>query len=804
VSRTVLGHTVLRTEDPALLTGEARFVADLDPAVDAASDAGSPPRQGADPDAGSSSRRGAASDTDADRPSGPGTEAGAAESSRPATGQAVLHAVFVRSMVAHGRITGIETEDARSAPGVHSVWSGQELGLPPQSALGREPDFARPRLVTDRVRYVGEPVAVVLAESPEAALDASELVIVNVDPLPAVTDPVVAAGDEAPLLFPEHGSNVVGGRHGAPDDTLFDGADVVVRARLRHNRMAPVPLEPNGCLAVPEGDGRVTVWASTQSVFGVRDEVAKALGLQPDRVRVRAPWIGGGFGAKGGVYVEQVVVAALACRTGRPVRWVESRSENLVAMTHGRAQVHDIEVGADRDGRITALRVRGWADVGAYPVRSVFVPLTRAMASGVYAIPKMDFQAVSVVTNTTPIGPYRGAGRPEAAALTERAVDLVADELGLDPVEVRRRNFPDPAAFPFTTAMGTTYDTGDYAKALDEALRLADYETLRAEQRELRAAGSHRLLGIGVACYVETTGRGGEFGSVRVEGDGNVTVTTGSVPHGQGHETAWAQIAAEVLGVPFASVRVRHSDTAVVDHGIGTFGSRSTQLAGSAVHRSASEVRERARRLAAEMLEAAAEDVVVTDDGGWSVAGVPARAMSWGEVASEAARRGEPLVHAVDFDSDGSYPFGCHVAVVEGDRDTGRVELRSMVAVDDCGRVVNPLLAEGQVHGGLAQGIAQILFEGVQYDGAGNPLTTSLVDYLVPSAADLPSFVTAHTETPTPRNPLGAKGIGESGTTGSISAVWNAVIDALEPFGVRHLDPPFTPEVVWRAVNASR
>lgn len=763
MTRTVLGHAVLRSEDPALLTGGARFLADLD------------------------------ADAEID-PVAPDDVVG-----RPDT----LHAVFVRSTDAHGLITGIDADDARTAPGVHSVWTGHDLGLPPQDAFGREPTMTRPRLATERVRFVGEPVAVVLADSPTAALDASELVLVDVDPLPAVVDPVLAANDEAPQLFPDHGSNIVGGRHRDPDAALFDDAEVIVRARLRHNRLAAVPLEPNGCLAVPDGEGGVTVWASSQTVFAVRDGVAQALGLHADQVRVRAPWIGGGFGAKGGVYPEQVVVAALACRTGRPVRWVETRSENLVAMTHGRGQVHDIEVGARRDGRITALRVRGWADMGAYPVRGVLAALmTRAMASGVYAIPTVDYQALTVVTNTTPIGPYRGAGRPEAAAVGERAIDLVADELGLDPVVVRRRNFPDPAAFPFTTATGTTYDTGDYAKALDEALRLAGYDALRAEQRERRASGSDRLLGIGVACYVESSGRGGEFGSVRVEDDGSVTVVTGSVPHGQGHETAWAQIAAEVLGVSFEAVRVRHSDTAVVDHGVGTYGSRSTQLAGSAVHRAADEVRERARRLAGEMLEAATADIVVMDGGRLGVTGVPARALSWGELAGEAARRGEPLVHAVDFESDGTFPFGCHVAVVEVDRDTGRVELGRMVAVDDCGRVINPLLAEGQVHGGLAQGIAQMLFEGVRYDDDGNPLTTSLIDYLVPSAADLPSFVTAHTETPTPRNPLGAKGIGESGTTGSISAVWNAVVDALEPFGVRHLDPPFTPEVVWRAMQA--
>jgi aerobic carbon-monoxide dehydrogenase large subunit len=726
-------------------------------------------------------------------------------------GTGALHAVFVRSPMAHGTIREVDAGPARTAPGVHSIWTAADLDLPPQKAFGGRPGPERPPLARDRVRFVGDLVAVVLAGSHAQAIDAAELVAVDIDPLPTVVDPVAAASQGAPLLFPDGeaengGSNIVGGRHKDPDPAFFDAADVVVRARLHHQRVAPVPMEANGCVAVADGEGddtTITLWASTQSVFDVRAGVASALGLDPERVRVRAPWIGGGFGAKGGVYPEQMIVAVLALRTGHVVRWDETRSENLVAMTHGRAQVHDIEVGTTREGRITALRVRGWADSGAYPVRSLLIPLTtRLMASGAYAIPAIDYQAVTVLTNTTPTGPYRGAGRPEATALSERAIDLVAYELGHDPVEVRRRNFPAPSDFPFTTATGVTYDSGDYAKALDEALRLAGYDTLRDEQRQRREHDDGPLLGIGVACYVEISGLGGEFGSVDVSDDGSVTVVTGSVPHGQGHETTWAQVAASVLGIPLESVRVRHSDTSVVDHGTGTFGSRSLQLGGSAVHEAATEVWGRARQLAAELLEAAADDIVSFGDGRVGVTGVPARAMGWGEVAAEARSRGQPLTHALDFNSDGgTFPFGAHVAVVEIDRDTGRVALRRMVAVDDCGRVVNPLLAEGQVHGGLAQGIAQVLFEGVSYDDQGNPLTASLLDYLVPSAADLPPFVTAHTETPTPANPLGAKGIGESGTTGSIAAVWNAVVDALQPFGVRHLNPPFTPEAIWRCLS---
>jgi aerobic carbon-monoxide dehydrogenase large subunit len=613
-------------------------------------------------------------------------------------------------------------------------------------------------------------------------------------------DPVAAAGRDAPVLFPDHGTNVVGGRHHERDDEFFAEADEVASARFRHNRVAPVTMEPNAALVIPEDDGTLTVWVSTQSVFGVRSEVARIVGLDPEWVRVRAPWVGGGFGAKGGVYGEVLVAAALARRTGRPVRWLESRSENLLNMTHGRGQIQDVEVGVKRDGTLAALRVRAYADVGAYAMRGTFIPMvTRIMSAGVYRWPRHDFSAVTVVTNTTPTGPYRGAGRPEAAALVERAVDMAAGAIGLDPVELRRRNFPAADEFPFRSATGAVYDSGDYAASLDLALEMVGYDRLRVEQSRRREEGQDPL-GIGVACYVETSGRGGEFGSVTVEADGSVTVVTGSVPHGQGHETTWAQITASVLGVPLSAVRVVHSDTARVDHGVGTFGSRSLQLAGSAVHRASGDVLTAAKKLAADLLEAAEDDLVV-QPGGLAVAGVPSARVDWVRLGGEASARGQSLSSAVDFESEGSFPFGCHIAVVEVDGQTGAVHLRDMVAVDDCGVVINPLLAEGQVHGGLAQGVAQILFEEVIYDAEGNPLTTNLADYAIPSAADLPGFRTAHTVTPSPNNPLGAKGIGESGTTGSVSAVWNAVVDALAPFGVVHLDPPFTPEKVWRAMQ---
>ncbi|HTC80323.1 MAG TPA: molybdopterin cofactor-binding domain-containing protein, partial [Acidimicrobiia bacterium] len=491
-----------------------------------------------------------------------------------------------------------------------------------------------------------------------------------------------------------------------------------------------------------------------------------------------------------------------ARRLGRPVRWVETRSESMVAMTHGRAQVQDVEIGARADGTIVGLRAHVIADVGAYPALAVFLPtLTRMMSAGVYTIPKVDVRASVAVTNTTTVGAYRGAGRPEAAAMVERAVDMVAAELGLDPVAVRRKNLIPADAFPHTTVVGATYDVGDYAAALDEVVRLAGYDDLRAEQRARRERGDRLALGIGVSVYVEVTGAGPvpEFGSVEVHADGTVTAQTGTSPHGQGHETAFAQIVSATLGVPMEAVRILHSDTAAVPEGQGTYGSRSLQLGGSSILVAAEAVLAQAKERAANLLEAAPTDVVLFDDGRLGVAGTPARALGWGELA--AGGDGPLRAEAKHPQSAQTYPFGAHVAVVEVDTETGAVHLLRMVAVDDCGRILNPLLAEGQVHGGLAQGIAQALFEEFAYDADGTPLTATLADYLVPSAAELPSYETAHTETPTPLNPLGAKGIGESGTIGSTPAVQNAIVDAVAHLGVRHIDMPCTPERVWRAIQ---
>jgi aerobic carbon-monoxide dehydrogenase large subunit len=722
-----------------------------------------------------------------------------------------LHAVFVRSAVAHGRLTGMDTREAAAMPGVVGVFTAADLGLPPMDPGGAPAAFARPVLAGERVRFLGEAVAVVVAGSRAAAVDAAELVSVDYEPLEVVTDPLRALDPDAPVLFAEHGSNLVV-EEPAGTGAGLDRAEVVVRARLVNQRVAAVPLEPAACLAVPDPDtGRLTLWLPCQAPFFVREAVAGVLGMDEELLRVVAPAVGGGFGARIATAPEQVAVAALARRLGRPVRYVDSRSETMLAMPHGRAQVQEVELGATGDGTITGLRVRVVADGGAYPADATDMPkLTRRMASGVYRIPRIEFGFACVVTNTTPVAAYRGAGRPEATALLERAVDLLAARLGLDPVELRRRNLIPAAAFPYRTASGARYDSGDYAGALDRVLEAAGYEALRAEQAARRRRSDRRQLGIGLSTYVELTGFGPEVGGCTVDAGGRVTVVTGTSPHGQGHETAWAQIVAGTLGLADGSVRVVHSDTGLVPRGNGTMGSRSLQIGGSAVLQAGERVLAKAVELAAHLLEAPAEDVAVFPGEGLGVAGAPGTALSWAalaEAAADPARRPpgmEPgLAAEVDFEQDGStFPFGAHLAVVEVDTDTGQAVLVRHVAVDDCGRILNPLLVDGQVHGGIAQGAAQALFEEVRYDEEGNCLSGSLATYAVPSAAELPGFETLHTETPTPLNPLGAKGIGESGTIGSTPAVQNAVVDALAHLGVTHVDMPLTPERVWRAIRA--
>ncbi|MEQ3554460.1 xanthine dehydrogenase family protein molybdopterin-binding subunit [Pseudonocardia nematodicida] len=723
----------------------------------------------------------------------------------------LAHVAFVRSPLAHARITGIDTSEAAASPGVLAVYTAADLDLPAHHGLMvLNPELPRPPLATDRVRFVGEAVAMVVAASRAAAVDATELVEVDYDPLPAVTDPEAALAEGAELQFPDYGSNLAAGERGDGPDPL-DGAEVVVRARMENQRVAAVPLEGNAIVADPTTtDFGLTVHVSTQMPHGFQAQLAGIVGLEPEQVRVVAPHVGGGFGAKAGVLAEHTATVVAARTLGRPLSWVDTRSENLVSMPHGRSQVGYYELGLTSEGRMTGLRVRVIGDAGAYAGFGGALPLrmTYLMATGVYDIARLRYDAASALTNTTPMGAFRGAGRPEAAAHLERLVDVAAAELGMDPVELRRRNLLDPASFPVTTPSGANYDVGDYDLPLREALRLVGYDDLRTEQRRRREAGDPVRLGIGIAAYVEVTagGGGGEYGSVTVHDDGTATVSAGTSAHGQGHATSFAMLVSDRTGIPMEKITFVQSDTAVVPRGGGTGGSRSLQLGGTAVAEAAHELYERARKQAATVLEAAAEDIELTDAGEFGVTGVPTGpTVTWARLAGRAAAAGEELSVGLDSSQSGAtFPFGAHVSVVEVDTDTGRITPRRHVAVDDCGRVLNPLLVEGQQHGGLAQGIAQALYEQVLYDDEGQPLTSSLAAYTIPTAADLFSFEAVTTETPTPLNSLGAKGIGESATIGSTPAVQNAVVDALSDLGVRHIDLPCTPERVWRAVSAAR
>ncbi len=589
--------------------------------------------------------------------------------------------------------------------------------------------------------------------------------------------------------------------HGEP--ISFDDCDVVVTAEIVNQRLAPAPIEPRSAMAW-WADGRLVLEIGCQGPHPIRTAVAELYGLAPEEVRVICPDVGGGFGAKAQAPAESLLLPELARRTGRPVRWVETRSENLVAMNHGRGQIQTITLGGSADGDLQAYRIHLVQDSGAYPNMGAILPFaTRIMATGVYEIPSVEFSSRSVVTTTTPTGAYRGAGRPESAAALERAVDLFAAEAGLDPADVRRRNFIPPFSAPFVTPVGTTYDCGDYVGALERALDAAGYAQLRAEQEGRRTDGTTRMLGIGIACYVEVTAMTGgkEYGSVELRPDGTARVVTGSNPYGQGHVTSWAMLVAERTGLPLDRIEVVYGDTDVVPSGEVTGGSRSLQVAGAAVDDASAKLVDLARGRAADLLEASVADVVLdADRGQFHVAGTPAVTVGWDDLAGAVTE--SPLVGLSDFDAPGpSFPFGAHVAVVEVDRETGKVDLVRLVACDDAGRILNPLIVDGQVHGGLAQGAAQALFEEVRFDADGNPLTATFIDYAMPSAAELPDFERVEMETPTPNNPLGAKGIGESGTIGSTPAVQNAVIDALAHLGVRHLDLPVTPERVWRALQ---
>lgn len=727
--------------------------------------------------------------------------------------EGALHAVFVRSPMAHALIRSVEVGEASAMPGVIGVFVGDDLGHLRMPPVEDSPaTFARPLLAADRVRFVGEAVAVVVARTRAQATDAADAVDVDYDPLTPVVDPEAAVEPDAPVLFSSHGSNVaITVEDVAEDHGALDGAETVVRARFVNQLVAPVPMEVNGALAIAgtsPDQPLLTLWASVQATHDARRIVAEVLDLHPGQVRVRAAHVGGGFGAKIPTYPEHVVIAWLARRLGGAVRWTETRSENLVAMTHGRGQVQYVEIGATSTGRLVGLRVFVIQDIGAYASEAATLPpLTGLMVSGPYQIPRIDFHAIGVVTNTTPVGAYRGAGRPEATWLLERILDILASELGMDPAEIRQRNFIPPEKFPYSTPTGACYDGADPGRALDMALDTAGYRELRKEQAARIQQGNIRHLGIGIASYIEVTGWGSEYASVDVDEQGRFCVLTGIAPQGQGHETSWAQIVADTLGVSFESISVRHSDTGLVPRGEGTMGSRSLQVGGSAVLRASLALRDKARRLAAHVLEANEADVRFAGDR-ISVSGVPELSLTWAELAAVAADVSslppgmEPGLRTQDdFQMrDSTYPFGSHIAVVEVDTETGKVRWLRHVAVDDCGRRINPVLVEGQIHGGVVQGGAQALFESFVYDESGTPLTSSLATYAMPSAADVPGFTTAALETTTDRNPLGAKGVGESGTIGAGPAVQNAVIDAVSHLGVRHIDMPLSPDRVWEGI----
>ena len=762
-SGSILGNEVLRMEDPTLLTGEGKYVDDL-------------------------------------------VETG------------MLYVALVRSIVAHGTITSVDIGDAASMPGVVAVFhAGNDLGMPAMQGFAMlPPDYNRPIFASERVRFVGDVIAAVIAQSQAQANDAAQQVIADIDPLPAVVNALDGLKPGAPLLFPATGSNICFvSEFGKDAGDPCEGADTVAEVTMVSQRLAGVPMEANGVVAVPQNGG-LTMWVSHQAPNSIHEAYAPMLGLDPAQLRIVCPWVGGGFGPKAAGYVEHLIAAKAALTLGKPVKWVESRSEDMVSLVHGRDYVMTARLGVNNDGKIVGLDAEVTAAAGAYPAIGAILPmLTQMMSVGVYEIPKVRFDAKTVLTNNTTVGAYRGAGRPEATQLIERVLDVAADKIGIDPAEIRRLNFMQPDTFPRTTITGGNYDSGEYEKALDAALAAAGYAELRAEQAARRKAGDVKQLGIGVSTYVEVTAPVGlhvEWGACEVNADGSATVFAGTSVHGQGHLTSFAMLASDVLGIPMDKITLVNSDTSRIPRGSGTLGSRSLQTAGSAIHLASNGVLERARKIAAHMLEASPEDIVV-GDGGLQVAGVPSNAVSWVELAAASQDATklpddvEPgaLRDELDFDgTDSTFPFGAHVSVVEVDIETGRVTMLRHIAVDDCGRILNPMLVRGQQHGGIAQGAAQALYEHVMYDADGNPITSNLMDYAIPSAAELCSFETSNTQTDSPRNPLGAKGIGESGTIGSTPAIQNAVIDAVSHLGITHIDMPCTAERVWTAINNAR
>jgi carbon-monoxide dehydrogenase large subunit len=741
----------------------------------------------------------------------------------------MLYAAVARSPIAHGRIKSIDTSRAKAAPGVVAVYTAADLEfggpLPNAWSLAGVHTSRHDPLCKEKVRMAGDPIAFVVAESRYAVRDAAELIEADYDELPAVVDPEQAMEPGAALVWDNAPNNLAFrtevGDKSATDDA-FKRAHKTVSLRVVNQRLVPNPMETRGVVARWErGPQQLTVWSSSQIPHLLKTNLAVILGMPEQRVRVIVPEVGGGFGAKLNVYAEEALTARAAMLLGRPVKWIEERRESFAATTHGRGQVDYVELALDQHGKMLGLRAKIIADLGAYAqVNTEAVPtLSNLVLSGCYDIPALYSELLAVYTTLPPTDAYRGAGRPEGVHFVERAIEVAAHEVGIDPAELRRKNFIPKEKFPFTAKTGVTYDSGDYEPALDKALQLAGYAGLREEQKRVNAGGT-KLMGIGLANFIELSGFnpsgagggiGWDSGTVRFEPTGKVTVLTGVSPHGQGQETTFAQIVADELGVPFEDIVVLHGDTTTVQYGMGTYGSRGTAVGGAALMKAIGRVREKAVRIAAHLLEASVGDVVF-DQGRMHVSGAPDRSMTIQEVATTAYLQVNKLPQEIEpgleatatFEpTNFTWPFGTYVAVVEIDRETGDVALKRMIAVNDCGRIISPLLVDGQVQGGTAQGIGQALFEGAQYDEHGQPLTGTLMDYALPLAPDLPRFELAYTETPSPVNPLGAKGVGESGTIAATPAVCNAVYDALKDFGVQDVEMPITSEKVWRILHTN-
>lgn len=743
----------------------------------------------------------------------------------------MLHMSVLRSPYGHARIKSINVEAARKLPGVVAVYTSEDL----KGAVGVVPVAVpvgliasgmgvRNALAEGKVRFYGDPVAVVIADARYTARDARDLIEVDYEPLPAAVDVEQAMQPGAPLLYEDFGTNVVLSSHPDSEDidkvfaqTKAEGG-VNIKARFVNQRLAPMPMETRGVVAqFTKSDRKLTVWSSSQIPHLLRNLLASQLGLPQHQVHVIVPEVGGGFGCKLNVYPEELVACFASMKLGRPVKWIEDRSENVAATIHGRGQTDYVEVAATKAGKVTAVKVHGISDLGSYAqifTDVIMIAFGFPVSCGSYDIPNILLSFDLVFTNKAPTDAYRGAGRPEATYVIERVMDLVAREVGQDPAEVRRLNFIQPDQFPYKSAAGSVYDTGDYEPALDKAMQLIGYKELRAEQARRKARGDKKLLGLGVSSYIEICGFGPkgsapvglyESARMRVEQSGTVMVYTGSSPHGQGEETTFAQIVAGEFGIPVEQVVILHGDTDSTPEGRGTYGSRTTAVGGSAVYTAAQRLAEKMKQIASHMLEASADDITL-EDGKFSVSGSPQKAVAFNDVALAANLSNtlhpsiEPGLETTVFWEPEAcvFPFGTHICAVEVDSDTGEAKIVRYVAVDDCGRQLNPLIIEGQVHGGIAQGVGQAMFEGIEYGEDGQLLTASFMDYAMPYAHELPHYELDSTITLTPVNPLGVKGIGEAGTIGSTPAVSAAVADAL---GVAHVDMPYKPEKLWKVIH---